>query len=89
MIGTNMSNQSFKSRGKFVLEDVVSENFLEMMKDTQIEEAKQIPERLNKNKFTTSHHRKPSERLLIASWEQKDNHSRSSSYTDRWLLNNH
>lgn len=47
MIGTHMSNQSFKSKGKFIFEDVVSENFPEMMKGTQIQEAKQIPKRLS------------------------------------------
>lgn len=42
MIGSNISNQSFKSRGKFIFENAVAENIPEMMKDSQIQEAKQI-----------------------------------------------
>lgn len=42
MIGSNISNQSFKSRRKFIFEDAVAENIPGIMKGTQIQEAKQI-----------------------------------------------
>lgn len=58
-----MSNQISKSRGKFRFKNV-TENFPEMMKDTQIQEAKWVPKSLSEKKFTTRHERTPTKRYL-------------------------
>ena len=71
MIGTNTSKQSFKSRGKFIFDDVVAEKLPEIMKDNQIWVAKQIPKKLSEKKFTTWHSRTPNKKSLIASREKK------------------